>query len=137
MIILTAVGGGLTGKSWTKNAQVVSAILSVFTFAMWILVFYNVIFIYIGLGYSSNNSNSFNRITIIVLCFINVGSFFLILFVHLFTHPLYVLKLVIDQISYLAYQGAYSVTMVVNAFCNVDDVSWGTKGSANGGGKKY
>jgi cellulose synthase/poly-beta-1,6-N-acetylglucosamine synthase-like glycosyltransferase len=57
---------------------------------------------------------------------------------HLPSHPGYVLKLFIDQISYLTYQGAYSQTMVAHAFCNVDDVSWGTKGSTGQhGGKKY
>jgi cellulose synthase/poly-beta-1,6-N-acetylglucosamine synthase-like glycosyltransferase len=27
--------------------------------------------------------------------------------------------------------------MVIHAFCNVDDVSWGTKGSGSSGTKKY
>ena len=31
--------------------------------------------------------------------------------------------------SYLAYQGAYSHVMLIYAFCNVDNVSWGTKGN--------
>ena len=31
-------------------------------------------------------------------------------------------------LSYLYYQAAYTHTFVVYAFCNVDDVTWGTKG---------
>jgi cellulose synthase/poly-beta-1,6-N-acetylglucosamine synthase-like glycosyltransferase len=26
------------------------------------------------------------------------------------------------------YTGAYAQTMVIHRFCNIDDVSWGTKG---------
>lgn len=37
----------------------------------------------------------------------------------------------------MAYTGAYSQTMVIHAFCNVDDVSWGTKGSSGAGISKY
>lgn len=33
-------------------------------------------------------------------------------------------------LSYLYYQAAYSHTFVVYAFCNVDDITWGTKGSS-------
>jgi cellulose synthase/poly-beta-1,6-N-acetylglucosamine synthase-like glycosyltransferase len=39
--------------------------------------------------------------------------------------------------SYTAYTGAYAQTMVIHAFCNVDDVSWGTKGSAGSGVNKF
>jgi chitin synthase len=35
----------------------------------------------------------------------------------------------LDCISYLVYQGAYSHVMLIYAFCNVDNVSWGTKGN--------
>jgi len=35
------------------------------------------------------------------------------------------------------FTGAYAQTMVVHGFCNIDDVSWGTKGAtdAHAGGK--
>lgn len=45
------------------------------------------------------------------------------------THFKFICKLGIDVFSYLAYQGAYSHVMVIYAFCNVDNVSWGTKGN--------
>lgn len=46
------------------------------------------------------------------------------------THFKFLCKLGIDSLSYLAYQGAYSHVMVIYAFCNVDNVSWGTKGNS-------
>ena len=39
------------------------------------------------------------------------------------------------MISYLYYQGAYMHTLVIYSFCNIDDVSWGTKGIAAAGGQ--
>ena len=66
---------------------------------------------------------------------VNIGSTFLIVFIHLFTHSKFVLKLLLDSISYMSYQGAYSQTMVIYGMCNVDDVSWGTKGATGSGGK--
>ena len=39
--------------------------------------------------------------------------------------------------SYMSYTGAYAQTMVIHAFCNVDDVSWGTKGSSSSGVNKF
>jgi chitin synthase len=49
--------------------------------------------------------------------------------VHFFTHFKFLIRLVIDVISYLAYTGSYSHVMLIYAFCNVDNVSWGTKGN--------
>ncbi len=66
---------------------------------------------------------------------INIGSLILIVTVHIFTHPKFVLKLILDFCSYLSYQGAYSQTMVIYGMCNVDDVSWGTKGATGAGGQ--
>jgi|LakMenEpi03Aug12_release.lakeMendotaPanAssembly.Ray.scaffolds.fasta_scaffold361962_2 chitin synthase len=73
----------------------------------------------------------------LVLSVLNILCFFLVLLMHLPTHPSFVCKIILDTPSYIAYTGAYSQTMVIHAFCNVDDVSWGTKGSSGSGGKKY
>ena len=35
----------------------------------------------------------------------------------------------------MSFQGAYSQTMVIYGMCNVDDVSWGTKGATGSGGQ--
>jgi len=58
-----------------------------------------------------------------------VGSYLVIAIVHLPTHTKFVFKLLFDAISYMVYQGAYSHVMLIYAFCNVDNVSWGTKGN--------
>lgn len=139
MVYLVGVAGGLTGAVWTKHAHVVSAVLSVFTFAMWGLVTYNIAFIYLGFGTTGLDWNSFSQVSILVMTGINLGIYYFVVFMHVPTHCGFVWRLFKDQISYLTYQGAYAQTMVAHAFCNVDDVSWGTKGStaSHGGGKKY
>lgn len=133
---LAAIGGGLTGTNWTKHAEKVSFVLSLFTFTMWGLVTYNIIFLYIFYSQKLDTS-SFYAMSILVMTCVNLGCIIIVIGMHLFTHPRYVLKLIRDQISYMFYQGAYSMTMVAHAFCNVDDVSWGTKGSVAGGVNKY
>lgn len=139
MVYLVGVAGGLTGAVWTKHAHVVSAVLSVFTFAMWGLVTYNIVFIYLGFGTTGIDWGSFNQVSILVMTGINLGIYYFVVFMHVPTHCGFVWRLFKDQMSYLTYQGAYAQTMVAHAFCNVDDVSWGTKGSTagHGGGKKY
>lgn len=150
MIFLSGVAGALTGRQWSKRAGVLSAVFSIFTFLMFLLVTYNILFIYLQLttnplaGSLSNNtivfdSNdlTFRQTLILVLAAINIGTFALLYIAHLITHPKFVFKLLANTISYMSYIGAYSMTMVIHAFCNVDDVSWGTKGSAGQGGKKY
>ncbi len=139
MVYLVGVAGGLTGAVWTKHAHVVSTVLSVFTFAMWGLVTYNIAVIYLGFGTTGIDWNSFSQVSILVMTGINLGIYYFVVFMHVPTHCSFVWRLFKDQMSYLTYQGAYAQTMVAHAFCNVDDVSWGTKGATagHGGGKKY
>ena len=138
MTYLVAVAGGLTGSIWTKNAQVISKILAVFTFAMWGLVTYNIAFVYLAFGSDGIDFSSFDQVSVLVMTVINLLVYYFIVFMHMPTHCGFVWRLLKDQISYLTFQGAYAQTMVAHAFCNVDDVSWGTKGStASHGGKKY
>jgi cellulose synthase/poly-beta-1,6-N-acetylglucosamine synthase-like glycosyltransferase len=138
MVYLVAVAGGLTGSVWTKHAHYVSGVLSFFTIAMCGLVCYNIIVIYLGFGNTGISWSEFNQVSILVLTAINLGVYYFVIFMHLPTHCKFVGKLFLDLISYLMYQGAYAQTMVAHAFCNVDDVSWGTKGSTSAhGGKKY
>jgi chitin synthase len=102
------------------------------------LVTYNVIGVYLGVGQGGIDVTNFNQMSILVMCGVNIGGYFLIILVHLCTHTKLVWKLFADVISYWFYQGAYMQTMVAHAFCNVDDVSWGTKGSTTAhGGKTF
>lgn len=137
MIFMAAVAGALTGRQWSKKAHIISAALSFFTFLLFGLVIYNIIFVYIRVINFKFDPTNYTLMIILILSGINIGSFFLILLVHLCSHPRQVWSLIIDTPSYMAYTGAYAQTMVIHAFCNVDDVSWGTKGSAGSGVNKY
>lgn len=76
-------------------------------------------------------------IIVLAMSIINIFLFFVVLLMHIPTHGKFVFKILINTPSYIAYTGAYAQTMVIHAFCNVDDVSWGTKGTHASGGKKY
>jgi hypothetical protein len=92
-------------------AHVVSLILSAFTFAMFALVIYNLIAIYLNLD--DINFDSFKSGSVVVMIGVNIGAFLLIMLVHVFTHLKFVCKMIMDTPSYMAYQGAYSQTMVI------------------------
>lgn len=68
---------------------------------------------------------------------LNVGCYIFLLLVHLLTHPKEILQIITGYPSYMTYQGAYTHTMVIYSFCNIHDVSWGTKGGSGTTEKKY
>lgn len=45
-----------------------------------------------------------------------------------------VLKMALAVPSYVYYSAMYTHTLLLYAFCNIDDFSWGTKGSSDDGG---
>jgi chitin synthase len=138
LFYIIAIGGSLMGGLWTKYAQYVSICFGVFTYILLAMVCYNIIFVYLNLSGNGVDLNNFSQMSILVMILVNLGIFFLILIIHLVTHPQLVWRLMVDQFSYISYQGAYTQTMVIHAFCNVDDVSWGTKGTTTShGAKKY
>lgn len=141
LVYMVAIAGGLSGSVWTKHAEAVSIVFSFITFAMLGLVTYNIVAVYLGLTAKEARGidfTNFNQMSILVMCGVNIGGYLLIILLHILTHPKLVWRLFIDTFSYWYYQGAYSQTMVAHAFCNVDDVSWGTKGSTSQhGGKHY
>lgn len=96
------------------------------------LVIYNVTGVYLQLGSVTSIGQLFvdpeSALVFVITC-INIASYLVIAIIHLPTHCSFVFKLLFDSISYLTYQGAYSHVMLIYAFCNVDNVSWGTKGS--------
>jgi chitin synthase len=102
------------------------------------LVIYNLAFIYLGFAADGIDFTNFNQMSILAVAGVSIGGFALLLIMHFFTHPRLVCRMICDSFSYWYYQGAYQHTLVVNSFCNVDDVSWGTKGSTSKhGGKGY
>ena len=137
LVFFVGVGGALTGRQWSKRAHVVSAVLSFYTFALMGLVFYNIQKILQKVEEDKIDYQSFTVMSIFIITIINVGFFILLLILHVPTHCGFVWKIIANTVSYMSYTGAYSQTMVINSFCNVDDVSWGTKGSIGTGVKKY
>lgn len=67
------------------------------------------------------------RVYIIVMVILNLGSFFIILFVHLL-QPKLVWYIVSSFWSYIVFQPVYNFILIIFSFCNIDDVTWGTKG---------
>ena len=49
-----------------------------------------------------------------------------------FMLPDRVWDIIVSLPAYLYYSGIYMHTLVIFAFCNIDDVTWGTKGLASG-----
>jgi chitin synthase len=137
-VYLIAVAGSLMGNSWIPHAKYVSLVMGVYTYGLLGLVTYNIVGIYLNLSGSGIDLKNFSQMSILVMILINLGIYLMILLLHLFTHPEYVWRLICNQLSYISYQGAYTMTMIIHAFCNVDDVSWGTKGTvSSNGSKKY
>jgi len=91
------------------------------------LVVYNIVAIYLDLA--NLKFDSFRQAVVIVMILVNLGSFALLMLIHIPTHLKFIAKLLRNTVSYLSFQGAYSQTMVIHGMCNVDDVSWGTKGA--------
>jgi chitin synthase len=78
------------------------------------------------------------RTYVLVMVVINVGAFVLIQLVHLICQPKLVWSIFISYWSYIVYQPVYNFILIVFSFCNLDDVTWGTKGlSDSAGGNSY
>ena len=134
----SAVAGGLIGKTWCEKAHAVSYIFTMFTFLLLGLVIFNLVFTYFRLLTGEVKFDNYTMIVLIITIAITIICQAIIILMHIPTHPVFFCRLFFDLPSYLVYQGAYSQTMVAHSFCNVDDVSWGTKGSTGShGGKKY
>ncbi len=50
--------------------------------------------------------------------------------------PARVWDIIRSTFSYIYYSSTYMHTLVIFAFSNIDDVTWGTKGLAGGSGEK-
>lgn len=72
----------------------------------------------------------------IIVVFCNLGMIILVIISHLFGGAFMVRDIIISSLSYIFYSATYSHTLVIFAFCNIDDVTWGTKGLAAADGQK-
>lgn len=101
---------------------------------------YNIVGVYFQLSALTNFLDLFKdseTTMVFIITSINVFAFIIIAIIHMPTHFHFVWRLLIDVLSYLAYQGAYSHVMLIYAICNVDNVSWGTKGNSGGRVTRY
>lgn len=149
LVFMVAVGGSLRGKKWSKHAYLVSIAFAIFNIIILFTVIWNVLVIYLAFTGNplngdtptfdpQNFTSNFKVMCVFVTFGITIGSMILICVAHIPSHCKFVCRLILDTPSYFFYTGAYAATMVIHGFCNVDDVSWGTKGVAgHGGGNKY
>lgn len=98
---------------------------------------YNLVEVYLDLNGTGIDWGNYSQMSIFIMICINLGLYIILLLLHLPTHCGEVFRLITATISYISYQGAYMNSMVIYAFCNIDDVSWGTKGANKSGTKKY
>ncbi|KAL4468655.1 hypothetical protein ABPG74_005158 [Tetrahymena malaccensis] len=71
------------------------------------------------------------RSYIIIILIINTGLFLLIMFFHLIFQPQLILLTLKSYLSYVLYAPVYQIFLTIYSFCNLDDVTWGTKGLQN------
>lgn len=101
---------------------------------------WNIVVIYMDINSISSFLEAINHpesALVFIITSINIFGYIIMALIHVPTHCNFVCKLGIDSMSYLAFQGAYSHIMVSYAFCNVDNVSWGTKGNKGTNVKGY
>lgn len=100
------------------------------------LVIYNVVGVYLEVGFMDSFGSVFDQfetaMVFLITC-LNILVYILMAAAHVCTHFKFLFRMLVDAISYFSYQGAYSHVMLIYSFCNVDNVSWGTKG--NGGSR--
>ena len=147
LVFFSAIAGSFKGKSWVQHAHIISVILAIFNLGLTALGIFNILIIYFTVIENpftegptlsvEDYASDFRFLSISIIGGIIFGSFIFILFIHIPTHLKFVCKLIINTPSYIAYTGAYSQTMVIHSFCNIDDVSWGTKGSKSSGVNRF
>lgn len=62
-VIFAAIGGALTGRSWSKRAHIISVILSIFTFVLTALVLFNLFLVYLRVAknpFTENTEGTFD-----------------------------------------------------------------------------
>ncbi|EAR90454.2 chitin synthase (macronuclear) [Tetrahymena thermophila SB210] len=68
---------------------------------------------------------------IIIILIFNMGLILLILFFHTIFQPKILWLFVKSYFSYILYSPVYQIYLTIFSFCNLDDVTWGTKGLQN------
>ncbi|KAL4468651.1 hypothetical protein ABPG74_005154 [Tetrahymena malaccensis] len=68
---------------------------------------------------------------IIIILIFNIGLIFLILLFHTIFQPKVLWLFIKSYFSYVLYSPVYQIYLTIFSFCNLDDVTWGTKGLQN------
>ena len=74
------------------------------------------------------NKNKISSAVLMALVFFAGVQDAIVLLFNVIPHPKRVCEVFLDMIWYVYFSASYTHTFVVYAFCNIDDVSWGTKG---------
>eukprot|EP00825_Cyclidium_porcatum_P012454 TRINITY_DN164_c0_g1_i2.p1 TRINITY_DN164_c0_g1~~TRINITY_DN164_c0_g1_i2.p1 ORF type:complete len:547 (-),score=56.55 TRINITY_DN164_c0_g1_i2:396-2036(-) len=139
-MVLISLNYKISYKVNIKNAEtfdMLSGIIGIYQFVMIGIVLWNVVSNYFLNIYDYQPSNLNNKI-IQVMVWSMAGCNFGTIFIVVLLHPSYWGRILKSFLSYLYYSGSYTHTFIIYSFCNVDDISWGTKGlNGNGGVKKY
>ena len=92
-------------------------------------------FIFNVFDYQSTENNNADNVKWIVISssIINIGSMIIIAIMH-YWHCKDICK---GILQYIFFTATYTHTFLIYSFCNIDDVTWGTKGIAAGGTKEY
>ncbi|EAR85461.1 chitin synthase (macronuclear) [Tetrahymena thermophila SB210] len=123
----------LTSQDFSNSSfKILSAIMSFISIIVMIIVTFailmNIFNDNFGLVKSFVKLEYWLRLYVIIMACLNTGSFFILLFVHLLFQPKLVWYIIISYWSYTIYQPIYNFTLIIFSFCNIDDVTWGTKG---------
>ncbi|EAR87844.2 chitin synthase (macronuclear) [Tetrahymena thermophila SB210] len=68
------------------------------------------------------------KIYMLTMIGLNYGSFAISLVIHFFFQPFIAWNIFISFMSYWIYSPIYNHILLIFSFCNIDDVTWGTKG---------
>ncbi|KAL4468647.1 hypothetical protein ABPG74_005150 [Tetrahymena malaccensis] len=123
----------ITSQEYANDIfKILAAIMSIMSILIMLIVALAIAMNIFNSGFGIINGfvklDGWLRLYIIIMVLINMGSFFGILIVHLFIQPKLVWYIFISYWSYIVYQPIYNFILIIFSFCNIDDVTWGTKG---------
>lgn len=103
----------------------ISSVLGYYYWLIWVVVIYNIVYNYI-----IKQKFTSSLYVLASMMGISFGAIFFIILFHL-VEPRRVWDIARGAASYIFFSGCYTHTLIVFAFCNIDDVGWGTKGIAS------
>lgn len=126
MIFFTAIGGSLIGKKWEKSAHYLSGAFAIINTILMLSLTANIM---ITFQLPDQDVQPSPYLLIYIFMSMMFGPMILIFFLHLPSHSKFVCRAIRDLPSFLYYSSALTQTILIHSYCNVDDVSWGTKGN--------